>query len=74
MAGSNIILVPELKYKAGLQPMMEKMAEKLQVANFFIFTTFDSCFESKVQDFKRESNYFELIKPKDLRDYSNYKQ
>ena len=29
MAGSNIILVPELKYKAGLQPMMEKMAEKL---------------------------------------------
>nr|XP_058956305.1 uncharacterized protein LOC131783562 isoform X1 [Pocillopora verrucosa] len=30
MAGSNIILVPELKYKAGLQPMMEKMAEKLR--------------------------------------------
>ncbi|PFX26631.1 bifunctional D-cysteine desulfhydrase/1-aminocyclopropane-1-carboxylate deaminase, mitochondrial-like [Stylophora pistillata] len=30
MAGSNIILVPELKYKSGLKPMMEKMAEKLR--------------------------------------------
>ncbi|XP_022788903.1 bifunctional D-cysteine desulfhydrase/1-aminocyclopropane-1-carboxylate deaminase, mitochondrial-like isoform X2 [Stylophora pistillata] len=29
MAGSNIILVPELKYKSGLKPMMEKIAEKL---------------------------------------------
>ncbi|XP_022800920.1 bifunctional D-cysteine desulfhydrase/1-aminocyclopropane-1-carboxylate deaminase, mitochondrial-like, partial [Stylophora pistillata] len=30
MAGSNIILVPELKYKSGLKPMMEKVAEKLR--------------------------------------------
>ena len=29
MAGSNIILVPELEYEAGLQSMMEEMAEKL---------------------------------------------
>ncbi|XP_078380990.1 uncharacterized protein LOC144663796 [Oculina patagonica] len=30
MVGSRIILVPELKYKSGLKPMMEKMAEKLR--------------------------------------------
>jgi len=29
MVGSHVILVPELKYKSGLKPMMEKMAEKL---------------------------------------------
>jgi len=30
MVGSHVILVPELKYKSGLKPMMEKMAEKLK--------------------------------------------
>lgn len=30
MVGSNIIIVPELKYKSGLKPMMKKMAEKIQ--------------------------------------------
>ena len=29
MAGSHIIVVPELKYKSGLKQMMEKMEEKL---------------------------------------------
>ena len=29
MVGCRVVLVPELKYKSGLKPMMEKMADKL---------------------------------------------
>ena len=31
MAGSNIIVVPNIRYRPGLKKMMEKMAENLLV-------------------------------------------